>query len=508
MIIASILFYLTVLSWFVCFWKVFEKAGQPKWAGFIPVYNLFVLLKLLKKPWWWMLILIIPGVNFLMLIIMHVEMVRAFGMRTTPHYLLAVFAPFVPIAQIAFKDDIAYTGLPNYKEVKKSAAREWTEAILFAVIAATIIRTFTLEAYTIPTPSMEKSLLVGDYLFVSKMSYGPRLPMTPIAVPLTHHTIPVLNVKSYVEWQKIPYFRLPGFGEVERNDATVFNFPEGDTVVVNAPEQSYYQLARMYGRENLIKGRFVTPQGGLAETGGIIVRPLDKKEHYIKRTIGLPGDTLEIIDRRVYIDGQMLENPEGMEFTYRVYTRSPLSADVMYEKYGIDIDERARQDFARSGFYGMALTESEREILSGLSSIDSVKIIESRPRADLQIFPNDPRYSWTEDNFGPLWIPAEGATVELTLDNLPLYRRIIDVYEDNDLQIVDGTIHINGAPATSYTFQQDYYFMMGDNRHNSADSRFWGFVPHDHIVGKAVFIWFSKDPVRGIRWKRLFSTVD
>lgn len=507
MIIATTIFYLTILSYFACFWKVFEKAGYPKWAGFVPIYNIWVWLRLMKKPWWWILILVIPGVNFILLIVMHLELVRAFGMRNWPQYLLAVFLPFVPIAMIAFKDEIAYTGLPNYKEVKKSAGREWAEAIVFAVIAATIIRTFTLEAFTIPTPSMEKSLLVGDYLFVSKMSYGPRLPMTPIAVPLTHHTIPLLGIKSYVEWQKLPYMRLPGFGQVERNDATVFNFPEGDTVVVKAPEQSYYQLARTYGRENLIKGRFVTPQGGVAETGGIIVRPLDKEEHYIKRTIGLPGDTLEVINRQVYIDGEALTNPEGMEFTYNVYTRSPLSSEVMYEKYRISIDPRAKQFYANMGYYSMALTEKEKSIMEGLSSVDSVTIELKRPQADLHIFPNDPRYSWTEDNFGPLWIPAKGSTVGLTLENLPLYRRIITAYEHNELSIVDGEIRINGVPADTYTFKQDYYFMMGDNRHNSADSRFWGFVPFDHIVGKAVFIWFSKDPVEGIRWKRLFSLV-
>ncbi len=508
MIIAYTIFYITILSYFVCLFKVFEKAGQSQtWAGFIPIYNIFIWLKVIRKPWWWLLILLVPGVNFVLLGAMHVELVRSFGMRTTRDYLMAIFLPFLALGMIAFKKDISYTDLPNYKEVKKSKSREWAEAIVFAVIAATIIRTFTIEAFTIPTPSMEKSLLVGDYLFVSKLSYGPRLPMTPLTFPFTHHTIPVVNVKSYVEWQKLPYYRLPGLGDVERFDATVFNFPEGDTVVVNAQESSYYQLARQYGRENLMKDRFITDGGGVAETGGITVRPLDKKENYIKRTIGLPGDEIEIIDRKVHINGEQIMRPNGVQFVYDVYTKSPLSVEVLQEKYDIYITDSERQFFAANRYYRMPLTDREKEIMSGMSSVDSIKIELKRPQADLHIFPNHPSYSWTEDNFGPLWIPKEGESVNLTLDNLPLYRRAIEIYESNEMEVRDGEIFINGEKATSYSFKQDYYFMMGDNRHNSADSRFWGFVPFDHIVGKAVFIWFSKDPETGIRWSRLFSLV-
>lgn len=508
MIIAYTIFYLTIISYFVCLFKVFEKAGkEPSWAGFVPVYNLLVWLRVIHKPWWWLLILIVPGVNFVLLGAMHVELVRAFGMRTWKDYLMAIFLPFLALGLIAFKSDIKYIGLPDYKKEKKSRGREWAEAIVFAVIAATIIRTFTIEAFTIPTPSMEKSLLVGDYLFVSKLSYGPRLPMTPLTFPFTHHTIPVINTKSYVEWQKLPYYRLPGFGGVERFDATVFNFPEGDTVVVNAQESSYYQLERQFGREKLMKERFITPQGGVAETGGITVRPLDKKENYIKRTIGLPGDEIEVIDRKVHINGERIRRPDGVQFVYDVYTKSPLSVEVLQEKYDIYITESERQFYAVNRFYRMPLTDKEKEIMEGMSSIDSIKIELKRPQADLHIFPNHPDYSWTEDNFGPLWIPAEGETIELTEENLPLYRRAIDVYEDNDLEVRDGQIYINGEVANSYTFKQDYYFMMGDNRHNSADSRFWGFVPFDHIVGKAVFIWFSTDPETGIRFDRLFSLV-
>lgn len=509
MIIAQIIFYLTVISWFACLWKIFEKAGQaPRWAGFIPVYNFLVWLRLMRKPWWWILILIVPGVNFLLLMVMHVELARSFGLRSTKDYVLAIFLPFVTLGMIAFKDDIKFTGLPDYKKEKKGMAREWAEAIIFAVIAATIIRTFFIEAFTIPTPSMEESLLVGDYLFVSKATYGARLPMTPISFPLTHHTIPILNIKSYVEWQKLPYLRLPGWGEVERYDATVFNFPEGDTVVVNFPEQSYYQLARQFGRENLMKDRFVLPNGRIANTGGIITRPIDKEENYIKRTIGMPGDSLQVIDRQVYIDGKAIENPEGMQYNYNVYTKSALSAEVLHEKYGFQLRQHEREFYRYNGYYELPLTEKELELFKGMSSVDSVTYELKRPQADMHIFPHDPRYSWSEDNFGPLWIPAEGATITLTPENLPLYRRVIDVYEHNDLEIKGDDIYINGNKTDTYTFKQNYYFMMGDNRHNSADSRFWGFVPYDHIVGKAVFIWFSKEKEGGIRWNRIFSFVD
>lgn len=505
MIIAHLIFYATILSYFVCLWKIFEKAGQPKVAGFIPIYNLLIWLRLMGKPWWWILILIVPGVNFLLLIVMHVELVRAFGQRSMPQYLLAIFLPPVALAMLAFKNDIAYTGLPDFKKEKKGFAREWGEAIIFAVIAATIIRAFFIEAFTIPTPSMEKSLLVGDYLFVSKTSYGARMPMTPIAVPLTHHTVPVLNVKSYVNWQKLPYFRLPGMGDVQRFDATVFNFPEGDTVVVNLQEQSYYALARAVGRENLHKDRFILPNGQMFATGGLTVRPIDKRENYIKRTIALPGETLELRDRDIYIDGEMLEQPEGIQFNYEVYTKSALSSEVLKNKYDIEITEAQKKDYRTQGYYDLPLTERERAIMEGMSSVDSVYLPSKRPSADYRIFPNQAPYSWTEDDFGPLWIPAEGSTIDLTLENLPLYRRAIEVYEENEVSVQDGTIYINGEAATAYTFRQDYYFMMGDNRHNSADSRYWGFVPHDHIVGKAVFVWFSKAAEGGIRWNRLFT---
>ncbi len=510
MIIALIVFYATIASYFLFFWKIFTKANKPANAGFIPVYNVYIWLQMMNKPWWWILLFIVPGINFLMLIVMHLELVRSFGQRNMPWYLMAIFVPPIPIAMIALKDEIKYTGLPDYKEEKKNFAREWGEAIVFAIVAATIIRTFFIEAFTIPTPSMEKSLLVGDYLFVSKASYGARLPMTPIAFPLTHHTIPFLNIKSYVEWQKLPYYRLPGWGNVERFDATVFNFPAGDTVVTNWQDNTYYQMLRNFGRNNVenpnykaikrdANGRDIpTPMGE------IMARPVDKRENYIKRTIGLPGETLEIKDRRVFIDNTQIENLAGEAYYYAVFVKSALSKPVMKAKHNVDVPESPYRNGGLT-FYYLFLTENEADLVKTMSAVDSVVLEPKRPSADLHIYPNHPAYSWTEDDFGPLWIPAKGSTIKITPENLPLYIRPIEVYEYNEVEVRDSKIYINGSEISEYTFKQDYYFMMGDNRHNSADSRFWGFVPYNHIVGKAVFVWFSKSPEDGIRWNRIFT---
>lgn len=515
--IALVVFYLTILAYFASFWKLFPKAGFKSWEGLVPGYNVYIWLKVIKKPWWWLLLLIVPGVNFLMLIVMNVELGRSFGKRSITDDLLMIFLPFIMIPLLAFKDDPMYTGPIDFKNVKKSVGREWVDAIIFAVVAATIIRVFFIEAFTIPTPSMEKSMLVGDYLFVSKVSYGARSPMTPIAFPFAHHTLPFLNVKSYVEWQKLPYFRLPGLGNVERFDATVFNYPEGDTVVTNFQSQSYYQLLRDHGREKVWNENYKVPQiidgqRVFAPMGEIVVRPIDKRENYIKRCIGLPGETLEIVDRQVRIDGQAIETPEKAQFLFEVFTNAPLNPRMLKRQF--DINPSDIHEISAGTHYAVFMSPSVAESVEGFKNVTEIRPRnqeKSAPGGDgktLPIFPNHPDYNWTADNFGPLWIPKQGATVELNMDNLPLYERAIGHYEGNDLEVRGGEIFINGTATSSYTFQQDYYFMMGDNRHNSADSRFWGFVPYDHIVGKAVFIWFSKDPYEGIRWSRLFSLVD
>lgn len=515
--IAIILFYLTIAAYFGSFWKLFPKADHKAWEGLVPGYNFYIWLKIIKKPWWWLLLLLVPGVNFLMLIVMNVELGRCFGKRSFTDDLLMTFAPFAMIPMLAFKDEIVYTGPIDFTKEKKGAVREWVDAIIFAVVAATIIRVFFIEAFTIPTPSMEKSMLVGDYLFVSKVSYGARSPMTPIAFPFAHHTMPLINTKSYVEWQKLPYFRLPGFGSVERFDATVFNYPEGDTVALNFQNQSYYQLLRDHGRKNVWNPNYKLPQvvdgrRGYVPMGEIQVRPIDKRENYIKRCIGLPGETLEIKDREVWIDNKMIDNPEKTQFLYDVYTTGALNTRMLKKQFDINPDDLF--ELKKGEQYAMFMSSDvAAEVLEFSNVSEVIPRNEKKREANIDgkvrpIFPNHPDYNWTADNFGPLWIPKAGETVDLDEYNLPLYERAIGYYEGNDLELRNGKIYINGVESTSYTFKQDYYFMMGDNRHNSADSRFWGFVPNDHIVGKAVFIWYSRDPYEGTRWKRIFSLVD
>lgn len=353
-------------------------------------------------------------------------------------------------------------------EEKKSPAREWVEAIFFAVIAATLIRAFTFEAFTIPTPSMEKSLLVGDFLFVSKLSYGPRLPMTPIAFPFVHHTMPFTeSVKSYVESVKLPYFRLPGFGKIKNNDIVVFNYPMED------------------------------------------FRPVDKQEHYIKRCVGLPGDKLEVREGVLFINDKPGEKPTYMQMRYRARTDGSGFNMKTMKELGITEGPSPTME----GDFEITMTEGNAEKVKNFSNVAQLQqVLDKKGYGVDYIFPHSKKYNWNVDNFGALVIPKQDATVSLNLDNLPLYSRIISIYENNKLEVKGNDILINGVKANSYTFKMNYYFMMGDNRHNSADSRFWGFVPEDHIVGKAVFVWLSLDPdatsiFTKVRWNRVCSFI-
>ncbi|MBL0104264.1 MAG: signal peptidase I [Bacteroidetes bacterium] len=349
---------------------------------------------------------------------------------------------------------------------RKSFWREWVDAIIFAVIAATIIRTFFIEAYTIPTPSMEKSLLVGDFLFVSKVSYGARVPMTPLSFPFAHHTMPFFGGKSYLEWIKVGYHRLPGFGHIKHGDCVVFNWP--------------------------------------AENEG---RPIDKKENYIKRCIGVSGDSLIIRDRQVYINGKIYTNPDRSQSSYRVVTDGTGFSEQVIERLRLYDGQRLS-----ANEFTLFLTSKEAEELRGFVSVKSVEA-NTFPAGMTQdgIFPFESERHWNLDNFGPVWIPKKGVTIKIDSSNIGIYRKAIGEYEHNTLEERGGKIIINGKESTEYTFKMDYFFMMGDNRHNSADSRFWGFVPEDHIVGKAVFIWMSWETnasfFNKVRWGRLFHTI-
>ena len=374
---------------------------------------------------------------------------------------------------------------------------EWGNAIVFATVVATLIHIFFFQMYVIPSSSMEKSLLVGDYLYVSKVTYGPQMPNTPVAFPFVHHTMPFSQTKkSFSEAIKLPYKRLKGLRQIERNDVVVFNFPAGDTVLVENQAVTYYDVLRdyqeQYGKQ---KGREL-----LEKQYNIVYRPVDKRENYIKRCVALPGDSIKIVDGELFINGKVQDKVVEKQYCYSINTSEPLS------QYAID--ELGITEISGSGNnYFSPLTDQMVERLLKMKNVKSV----TRYIATDESFPHDPHYKWTADNMGSLWIPKKGATITLTQENLPLYERIIDVYEDNDLEVKNGEIFINGEKAESYTFKMDYYWMMGDNRHNSADSRYWGFVPEDHIVGKASFIWMSADQ-RGsfptnIRWNRLFNKV-
>ncbi len=407
------------------------------------------------------------------------------------------------------------------RDGRNSKLIEWLDALIFAVIAVSFINIFFFQNYKIPTGSMEKTLLIGDHLFVSKLSYGPRLPMTPLSFPFTQHTMPVVGGKSYVEWIKRPYRRLKGFGHVKRFDIVVFNFPAGDTVVLENQAQSYYSIVRSQavqlmaadtanGRQPLpFEQYYARARKMVWQRFHIVVRPVDKEDNYVKRCVAVAGDTLEIRRGDLYINGKKVPEFPEQQYNYIVYTNgTPINPRTL-EKMGI-----YRSDIYRMGSaeYILPLTKANVEKIRGFSIVRAVQRVEQPAgRYAYYIFPHSPDYPWNEDNFGPLWIPKKGATVELTLRNLPLYRRIIESYEHNRLQVKDSTIYINDQPATTYTFRYDYYWMMGDNRHASADSRFWGFVPETHIVGKPKYIWLSLNKEKkfpaNIRLKRMFRKI-
>ena len=405
----------------------------------------------------------------------------------------------------------------------------WVDALVFALVAVYFINLFSFQNYVIPSSSLEKSLLTGDYLFVSKVSYGPRIPETPLTMPLTQHTLPLFECKSYIEWPHWDYRRVKGLGKIQQNDIVVFNFPAGDTIC-SAPQYQaydYYQMCYQIGyqtypqrpnpdsltQEQLPVYFNAIYQAGKQhiaanpqEYGLIDTRPTDRRENYVKRCVGLPGQTLQIKDHIIYIDGKANKEPDNVQYTYHVKLKQRLDDDTMKE-LGITMEDL--MSLNTQGY--MPLTNhAVKELRKRTDMVESVTL--NTEANDLDIYPLNGNMHWTRDNYGPIWIPAKGKSIDLTLKNLPVYERPIRTYEGNTLEVKDGKIFINGKETTKYTFKMDYYWMQGDNRHNSLDSRYWGFVPEDHIVGKPIFIWWSSDPDRhgfsGIRWNRLFRFVD
>ncbi len=377
---------------------------------------------------------------------------------------------------------------------KKSKAREWTDAIIFAVVAATIIRVFFIEAYTIPSGSMEKSLLVGDFLFVSKVNYGARIPMTPVAFPFAHHTMPLTGTKAYWDGVQWKYRRLPGLQDIKRNDVVVFNFPEGDTVALEAQDGNYYQMLLQSDRQ------------AIHSNYTIVSRPVDKRENFIKRCIAIAGDTVSMVDGLAIVNGKKTPLVGTGGFSYLVEFKSDDINLSLFQEQGFKIAQVSQTVWQFDGTPEMIETLKKSEYIKSVR-----EMLAEKGSYDQQIFPHDPNRRWNLDNYGPIIVPKKGWTVQLDSNTMPLYERSIRIYEGNKLEKVGGDWLINGKKATQYTFKMNYYWMMGDNRHQSADSRYWGFVPEDHIVGKALFIWMSFDNegswFNKIRWSRIFKGI-
>ncbi len=414
---------------------------------------------------------------------------------------------------------------------KPSAFVEWTDAIIFALVAVYIINIFLFQNYKIPTSSLEKSLLVGDHLFVSKASYGPRMPNTPIAFPLVQNTFPLINTKSYTDWPHWDYKRLKGMLDIERDDIVVFNFPAGDTVPFKANNPDFYNLCLLYGRSFEAQNSALRPDKPFTSDwernnyyksigrqhiysnpdnfGEVLARPVDRRDNYVKRCVATPGDVFEVRSNQIYIDGKAVDNPKDIQFNYRILTDGTALNDRFYKRMGVSMADRGGRD---GNEYFMPLTKEKADLVKDMPFVKYIKIDEQVPDSSgLQVFPFSRDYNWSRDNFGPLTMPEAGTTIELNIKNLPIYERIITAYEGNKLKVKGSQIYINDELATSYTFKMDYYFMLGDNRHNSADSRTWGFVPEDHVVGRPILVWLSLDEDKSfpanIRLNRFFKIV-
>lgn len=487
------------------FAKLFAKAGVPSWKAYIPFYNTWIMQGLAKRPKHWVFWQFIPVVGWFISPGIFIEFAKVFGRFSLgAHTAAAVVAP-VYFPYLAYKEDPKYIGAEAVKNHKKKGWREWVDAAIFAIVAATLIRTFIFEAYTIPSGSMEKSLLINDFLFVSKLSYGPRIPNTPLSVPFVHNYLPFgSSRKSYSEAIKLPYMRWFE-SPVKRNDAVVFNFPAGDTVI-NLPnfqsKDPYYDVCRRMGRGNMDEGRKMILND--PDNYPLAIHPVDKSDNYIKRCVGIAGDILEVKKGVVYIDGKEQPLPPASEAFYIVTIKLVPDADILKEEYEVDYDKGEYESIGINTFR-MLLTAKAKDKMLQNGFATSIVLDEAYNGGGGEVFPNNQSFKWSRDNYGPIWIPKKNSPVQLNDSTYLLYERAIRVYEKNEFFKKDGKFYLNGTEVSSYTFKMNYYWMMGDNRQGSQDSRYWGFVPEDRVVGKAWLIWFSWEG--GPRWKRLFRTV-
>ncbi len=490
-------------------WRFYQKAGHPAWGAFIPIYNTYLLTKMIKRPGWWVILFYIPIVGNIMGVVAVYELLHVFNYRKLKHTIYTLLTAGFYLGYINYSGKLEYVGRDEIN-IRKHVS-ELAASLIFAVVAATIIRTFTFEAFTIPTPSMEKSLMVGDFLFVSKLQYGSRLPITPLSLPLVHNRIPGTQTPSYLDWVQLPYVRLPKISDVQRLDPVVFNYPMESE------------------------------------------KPVDKREHYVKRCVAIPGDSLSIKNGKVFVNGGPLEMPDRSlpQFSYYVeFKGNGFSPRMLKEDF--DIDPDAYYLINKDGFmpgdsreqfrpYAYIITIPSHQVDNFKKLPNIVQVIRLNSHRDVKDFPADSpaalvrhlynyqllatgrvfpnpahgdsvEFQWTRDNYGPIYMPKEGDQVELNRENYLKFRRVIEVYEGNTLELRGDKYYINGAESSTYTFKQGYYWMMGDNRHNSLDSRYWGYVPADHIVGKPVFIWMSWDKFADgfknkIRTDRVFTTV-